>query len=216
MFVTRSIVEREPGGLRDDSRTGRVGGVVRIDVGNADVENITVALQAGVDITGRVSIDRGPLTAGDPDVGRIRVFLRPEPVIPQLTPVPSRTNPDGTFTVAGVIPFEYRLQVTGLPENHYVRSARLGEADVLNSLLRLDGPPRGTLEVVIGTDPGTLDAIVRDERQSLVPGVRVVLVPDPARRGRSELFRTATADANGRIHMEASRRVTTLCSRGRK
>ena len=202
VFVTRSIVEREPGGLRDDSRTGRVGGVVRIDVGNADVENITVALQAGVDITGRVSIDRGPLTAGDPDVGRIRVFLRPEPVIPQLTPVPSRTNPDGTFTVAGVIPFEYRLQVTGLPENHYVRSARLGEADVLNSLLRLDGPPRGTLEVVIGTDPGTLDAIVRDERQSLVPGVRVVLVPDPARRGRSELFRTATADANGRIHME--------------
>ena len=202
VFVSRSIVGREPGGLPDDSRTGRVGGVVRIDVGNADVENITVALQAGVDITGRVSIDRGPLAEGDPDVGRIRVFLRPEPLIPQLTPVPSRTDQDGTFTVGGVIPFEYRMQVTGLPKNHYVRSARLGEADVLNSLLRLDGPPRGILEVDIGTDPGTLDAIVRDERQSLVPGVRVVLVPSPARRLRSDLFRTATTDADGRIHLE--------------
>ena len=202
VFITRSSVRREPDGLPDDSRTGRVGGVVRIDVGNADVENITVALQAGVDIAGRVSIDRGPLAEGDPDVGRIRVFLRPEPSIPQLTPVPSRTDADGTFTVGGVIPFEYRVQVTGLPKNHYVRSARLGEADVLNALLRLDGSPRGTLEVVIGTDPGSLDAIVRDDRQNLVPGVRVVLVPDPARRVRTDLFRTVRTDADGRIHME--------------
>ena len=78
----------------------------------------------------------------------------------------------------------------------------LGEADLLNSLLRLDGPPRGSMEVVIGTDPGTLDAIVRDDCQNLVPGVRVGLVPDPARRLRSDLFRAATADADGRIHME--------------
>ena len=202
MSFSRSTIRRELGGLLDDSRTGRVGGVVRIDVGNADVENITVALQAGVDITGRVSIDRGPIAEGDADLGRIRVFLRPDPLIPQLTPVPSRTDPDGRFTVGAVIPFEYRVEVTGLPRNHYVRSARLGEADVLNSLLRLDGPPRGMLEVDIGTDPGTLEAIVRDERQSLVPGVRVVLVPDPARRLRSDLFRTATADADGRIRME--------------
>ncbi len=202
VFFVMSTLRRELGGLPDDSRTGRVGGVVRIDVGNADVENITVALQAGLDITGRVSIDRGPLAEGDADLGRIRVFLRPDPLIPQLTPVPSRTDPDGRFTVGGVIPFEYRVEVTGLPKNHYVRSARLGEADVLNSLLRLDGPPRGMLEVDIGTDPGTLEAIVRDERQSLVPGVRVVLVPDPARRLRSDLFRTATADADGRIRME--------------
>ena len=203
VMIFRSLTpRRETGRLPADSPASRLRGVVRIDVGNADVENITVALQAGVDITGRVSIDQGPLAEGDPDAGRIRVLLRPVPLIPQLTPVPPRTDPAGTFTVAGVIPFEYRVQVTGLGKNHYVRSVRLGEADVLNSLLRLDGPPRGAMEVVIGTDPGTLDAIVRDDRQNLVPGVRVVLVPDRARRLRSDLFRAATADADGRIHME--------------
>ena len=203
LVLFRSSTERpEPGRLSGDSPTGRLAGVVRIDVGNADVRNITVSLQAGVDITGRVNIDQGLASERDVDLGRIRVLLRPDPLLPQLTPVPPRTDPDGTFTVTGVIPFEYRLQVTGLSRNHYVRSARLGEADVLNSRLRLDGPPRGAMEVVIGTDAGTLDAIVRDDHQSLVTGVRVVLVPDPPRRQRSDLFRTAIADADGRIHVE--------------
>ena len=49
---------------------------------------------------------------------------------------------------------------------------------------------------------GASDAIVRDDRQNLVPGVRVVLVPDPARRVRSDLFRAVRTDADGRIHME--------------
>ena len=180
----------------------RLGGVVTIDVGNADVENVTIPLQAGVDISGHVRIDRAPDAEADPDPGRVRVFLRPEPAISQLTPVPTPTSPDGTFTVAGVIPFDYRVTVSGLEKNHYIRSVRLGDTDILNSLLRLDGPPRGTMEVIVGTDSGSVDAIVRDDRQDLVPGVRVVLVPDPARRFRSELFRTATTDAEGRIHIE--------------
>ena len=98
VFFVMSTLRRELGGLPDDSRSGQVGGVVRIDVGNADVENITVALQAGVDITGRLSIDRGPLAEGDADLGRIRVFLRPDPLIPAADPgsFPEPTRTEGS------------------------------------------------------------------------------------------------------------------------
>ena len=96
-----------------------------------------------------------------------------------------------------------RLTVTAMPRGGYVKSAALGGSDASNLLLHIDGEARGGLDVVVGTNPGSLDATVQNERQEAVPGVTVVLVPSGAQRLRSELYRSVTSDASGRIHLDS-------------
>lgn len=179
----------------------RLAARVPLDVGNADVDGVIVSLQPGFNITGRITIEGSKNAENDATRG-IRVQLRPEPFIPQLTPLPPTTGSDGMFTLAGVIPGDYRLTVVGVPRNSYVKSMRLGEADLSNLKFTIDGEPRGSMDIVIGTNPGAFDVSVVDDKQNFVAGITVVLVPDAARRQRSELYRTANTDAAGRIHLD--------------
>jgi hypothetical protein len=109
---------------------------------------------------------------------------------------------DGSFSLAGVTPGTYRLSVTGLPRNTYVKSARLGGVDILNGGLRIDSSPNGSLDIVVGNSPGIVDATVVDERQMPVPAVTVALVPTGTQEKRYDVYRNATSDASGRIHLE--------------
>ena len=90
-----------------------------------------------------------------------------------------------------------------MPRGGYVKSAALGGSDASNLLLHIEGEPRGGLDVLVGTNPGSLDATVQNESQEAVLGVTVVLVPSGTQQLRSELYRSATSDASGRIHLDS-------------
>jgi len=135
-------------------------------------------------------------------VTNMRVVLRPDPMIPQLSPVPGSVNANGTFTITDVAPGDYRLTVTALGRRGYVKIATLSGSDALNLPVHIDGELRGSLDVVVGANPGMLDAVVQNEKQEAVPGVRVVLVPSGIQRLRSELYLSATSDASGRAQFE--------------
>ena len=47
----------------------------------------------------------------------------------------------------------------------YVKSVRLGDADVLNGGLHLDGRPDVPLEIVIGTTPGSVEGVVVNQNR---------------------------------------------------
>ena len=82
----------------------------------------------------------------------------------------------------------------------YVKSIRLGDVDVLNSGLRLQGAPAGQLEIVIGTAPGAVEGSVFNDSQTAGPGVTVVLLPDVRRR--TDLYKTTTTDPSGRFRID--------------
>jgi hypothetical protein len=109
---------------------------------------------------------------------------------------------DGSFSIVGVTPGLYRLSVTGLPRGSYLKSARLGGADLLNGGLRIDSSPNGALDIVLGTSPGTVDATVVDDRQLPVAAMTVALVPEGAQQKRLDVYRNATSDASGKIHLD--------------
>jgi hypothetical protein len=173
----------------------------QVDVVNADVEGVTLLLENGFNVNGKVTLEGR--ASGDAATSGVRIQLQSDPMIPPLAVPAFSTEADGTFSITGVPPGNYRLSVGALPRNTYVKAALIGGVDVLNAGgLPLDGEPRGGLEILLGNSPGAVEAAVVDSRQLPLSGVTVVLVPDSARRKRYDLFRQATSDATGRIRIE--------------
>jgi hypothetical protein len=101
------------------------------------------------------------------------------------------------LTVRNVPPDHYALRLSGsLLRKSYVKSARTGEADVLADGLSLTGPGTIGIEIVIASDGGAIEGVVRDENQQPVSGATILLAPD--RRTRADLFQSVTSDQNGR------------------
>jgi hypothetical protein len=83
-------------------------------------------------------------------------------------------------------------------------SARFGTEDVLDRPIRVIGDTQGRqLDIAVSLRMGTLDVVVADANGRPVAGITAALVPDPPRRNHSELYRTATTDASGQIHLDA-------------
>jgi hypothetical protein len=210
-----------PHTLMGTAGTGR--GYAFVDVGDADIEGVQIVAIPAVNIAGRIVVE-GPVPSAD--LEDLRISLRRDlPVPTALSPMRSPDNnadyslprPDGSFVVEAT-PGDLRINIApilnvasrtqGVPnlpvpaslQRAYVKSVRLGDVDVLNNGLRLQGPVAGTLEIVIGTTPGTLEGSVLNDGQPAGPGVSVVLVPDVRRR--TDLYRTGTTDASGGFHLD--------------
>jgi hypothetical protein len=112
----------------------------------------------------------------------------------------NRSTRDGSFSLNGVLPGEYTVVVTG-NEDFYLQSIRLGAQDVLTNGLRVEGPVQGELDIVLGTRGGIIEGTVLDARQEPPANIMVVAVPDAARRGRSDVYKTSTTDAAGRFEL---------------
>jgi hypothetical protein len=194
-------------------------GRVDIQVGYADLEDVTIPVSQGFDLSGRVAIEGRAATSAD--LAALRISLAMDPVVPGLAPTSySLVLPNGTLTLAagrgdfrvGVAPIlnlpggpRFGPTRTAVPpglQNAYLKAIRLGNADVLNAGLHLDRQPDVPLEIVIGTTPGVLDGAVVNENRQPVPNATVALLPDAARRSRVDLFKSAVADASGRFRLE--------------
>jgi len=191
-----------------NDRNSMLTGRVALDIGGADVQNVSLVVSPGYSLAGRLTIDGRTAAPGtnNPDTARIRVMLRPGTGggFQQFRggQNAAQVQADGTFTLPSLGQDNYRLNVAGLPRNAYVRTARLGSTDVLNEGLHIDRQPNGLLDILIGTDAGTADGTVVNDKQEPSVNVPVVLVPDPARRNRSDLYRNVSTDAAGRFHIE--------------
>ena len=171
---------------------------VEVRSGAVSIDNLVLELAPGFELTGRLTAP-----AGTPvDFAGVRVALRGERTTFGVGPAPGPVNPDGTFTISGLPPSDYRLMVQGLPPGAYVQEARLGTLDALNNAFRIDAGVRSVLDILLGSGPGRVDVAVFSPAQERLPGTRVVLVPDPARRGRSDLYRAGISDANGVVQFQ--------------
>ena len=109
--------------------------------------------------------------------------------------------------IGGVLPGEYRVIVTPMPE-HYVKSVTFERNDALNSTIAIpesrsapaEGVPVPSLEIMLSSNVARIEGVVTDDRLQPVPGVQAVLVPD-RNRDRAELFKAVTTDPAGRFSM---------------
>jgi hypothetical protein len=98
------------------------------------------------------------------------------------------------------LPGEYVLVVNGLPTGFYLKEARLGDLDLLNSRLRFTGSESAALNIAISPNTGAVDGNVSDAQGQPLPGARVVMIPE-RNRERTELFRPAVSDPSGHFRI---------------
>jgi protocatechuate 3,4-dioxygenase beta subunit len=168
-----------------------------IEVGDKDIEGITLSLNPSFSLSGKLTIEGRPTGIADPDYGRALFTLTGLGIPSGLL-----NSTTGNFTYPTVRPGEIRFLLLRPPAGLYYKSARLGSREVLDSGFELNSQPSDTLEIVLSPKAATITVTVVDENQKPVQGATAVVVSDPARRKRQDLNRSATSNAAGQVTFE--------------
>lgn len=162
-----------------------------VEVGNSDVEGITLALLPGGTVSGKVVVEGGGLPES-----RVFVNLRPEDVLSRGGN--ARVQADGSFQIRNVSAGEYQVTVNGAPEDYYLKSVRRGNEVFANRSVPLLQDTAG-LEVVLSPSGARVEGQVLTEENLPASGVTVVLVPARELRHLRVAYRTATTDVTGQF-----------------
>jgi protocatechuate 3,4-dioxygenase beta subunit len=188
---------------------------VSIDIGNSSAENVSLTMTPGYTLMGKVAMENPPATTDGSGPRGMRVTLTHDPDLVGLPGAPQgAVQANGTFCLANVAQGDYRVYVPPLLntfqwgtstippllQNGYIKSIRLGGADVLSSGLRLNFAPQEPLEILIGSGAKLSGTVINDKRESVV-NATVALVPTSSRE-RLDLYRTTTSDKDGRYKMQ--------------
>jgi hypothetical protein len=170
----------------------------QLEVGNSDVEGVTITISRGTDIPGRLMWESVP--ARDPGDLRIRLQALGEE---QLYFAESTVRQDGTFHLKNVPEGSYRpvVYLDSREENFFLKSARYGTATVTDAGFTVQIGADASLELTLSSHPAQLSGVVLDADSVLAAGATVVLIPDPPHRGIVELYKSTTTDQNGRFFM---------------
>ena len=197
---------------------GGLSGFAVIDVGNTNIDGLQIPVLPGVDIPLNIAM---PGVTFDPAwIKNLRMTLHRKPVVtgapvgggtitagwpglgslfanPEITP-----TDNGGLMLRGVPLGDFTVEISGIPQGGYVKSVSLGRTDVLAEGLQVMRPVQNSMELVIATDSGTLTGRVFDARLQPTGNVTAVLVPDPARRYRVDLYQSSNTDGQGAFRFD--------------
>jgi hypothetical protein len=188
--LTASIRSGEP----DDWHLARR----QLEVGNTDVDGVTITISPGVDISGRLTWGGTP--ANDPSSLHIRLQAlgQDQPYFSQPT-----VRPDGTFKFKDVPEGSYRpvVHLYGPVEKFFLKSARYGSATITDAGFTVQPGADLSLELTMSSHVAQLSGVVLDADSLPAAGAPVVLIPDPPHRGLVEKYKSMTTDQNGKFIM---------------
>jgi protocatechuate 3,4-dioxygenase beta subunit len=158
-----------------------------VEVGQSDIDNLTLTLTPGGEIPGVVKMEGG---TGDVPKGLV---IQLEPTSEADSPSTPLKN-DGSFRLQHVQAETYAVRVYGLPETTYVKGVRFGEADAPDSGLDFSrGFTPGELVIALAPTAAHVDGTVLDDQGQPFAGARVVIALE---KGRSLVVPT---DLSGRF-----------------
>jgi hypothetical protein len=146
-------------------------------VGNSAEVNVNVVLRGDIELRGVVA----PASTGEKLPEGLKIVAEPRNSGATRT---TGVSSDGTFTLRLTAGETYDLLLQDPPNDTYLQSARLNQADVLSTGLRLESAGVATLSLVVDERGG----LVRGETQ---PGVNVILLPQ-----EGPLLRYSESQAN--------------------
>lgn len=177
--------------LNDKAGYFEVGGRQKVEVAGEDIDSLTIVVGAGAIVRGRVVI-AGPETL---TLSRIGLGLHSSDG-EDVGANPGPVKNDGTFEITALQDGTYTLEVWGLEDNWYMKSARFGGDDVLSDGLVLEkGASSGKLEITLASTSAQVEGAVSDDDGPVV-GAKVRIAPDPETpytRFRSKHTRTDQA-----------------------
>jgi hypothetical protein len=170
-----------------------------VDVLGSDIDNLVLTVSPGLSVPGHVRIEGSEASATD--LQRVGISLQSTAggvsLLSLIQGGVVRIAQDGSFSVPRITEGDYRLVVNGTAPNLYLKEARLGQRDA-TGVVTISEPLNGSLELVLGRNPGQVAGTVVDATMKPISGVQAVLIPDRARE-RQDLYKTAVSDQEGRF-----------------
>jgi len=181
---------------------------IPVDVYGSDIDNVVVTITPGVTIPGRIRLEGSPVNSPNNPNQTDNPFRTYSISLNSASGggslilallgggVSGKPAADGTFSLQRVAPGDYKISVSGLGPNMYIKEARLDQTDILGGL-KIGDRISGQLEVTLSYNAGTVEGTITDSISKPVSGVQAVLIPDI--RERRELFKTAITDQSGKV-----------------
>jgi hypothetical protein len=211
-FIIRNVL---PGVYDLATFISNMDAATTVDVRNRDVENVSLSLTPGFPLPTRVTMEGAAPGASLPNGLTMLIGSSPPT---QGTSPNQPVDPRGSFSIPNVgtddtrvyvlpmlsTPVMAALNIPDQLQGVYVKSAKLGGVDVLNTGFHFAGEPDKVLEIVLAKNAGSLAGRVEDDRKQSVPGVFVTLIPDipTARLYRTDMYKTTSTDAEGRFEIK--------------
>jgi protocatechuate 3,4-dioxygenase beta subunit len=178
-----------------------VTGVAQVDVGDSDIDNISIQLQPGADIAGRLRIEgANDLSALAQSNVQVRLFPKDMTFI-FGSQASGRVGDDGAFTLKNAGPQPMNVSVSGLPAGYYVKAINYGQQDAKANGLTYVGSS-DAVEIVVSPNGATVQGLVHTHGGDPVSGATVVLAPPLEERSNSQRFRMARTDQNGHFSLK--------------
>ncbi len=174
-----------------------------LDVGSGPIDGLAITLQPSAELHGRLKVEGS--TA--PDIKNFRVTLATRSSGAMMGPGGGQQfgglKEDNTFTLANVNADQYDIRVSGIPDGGYVKSIKLGDADVTDTGLDFTSAViPAELTVVVNMAAATIDGVVQTDQSQPASGVIVVLVPEGTKREVDRYYSTATTDDAGHFTLK--------------
>jgi hypothetical protein len=164
----------------------------KIETGNDDIANIELGLRSPVTVRGRV-LATSPGAFAQRDV---HVWLNPADQTANNFGA-ADVNKDGTFRIDQLAEGSYRVNVTGLVDGWYLKSARFGMEDALEHGVRVSrGAVSPLLELSVSPNASQVQGIVV-QAGNPVAGADVQLRPETDNPNRKDLRDAAKTDQYG-------------------
>jgi len=169
-----------------------------IEVGNADVEGVSLTITPGILINGHVTWDGKPALESE----ELNVYLRSAVSGSSiLYHEGAKVSEDGVFSLKNVWEDTYHLLTYGESADCYLKSVRYGTSDALEDGFTVQRGTDASLEVTLSSRGARVQGTVTDADGLPVAGVWVVLVPEEAHRGQTQMYKVATTDQYGHFEL---------------
>ena len=171
-----------------------------VQVGDADVRNVEVAVSRGVEVSGRILVDG----KANVDLTLLTGVLQPEQPSPMRSFTPYVENAsvkqDGSFVFQDVPEGKYRIDFFRIPAGFYLKSGRAPGVLELGVTVNRSQSVQA-LELALSSGVARLEGTVTKEQQPC-PGTAVVLVPNSERRSQPRYYRQTFSDRQGRFALQ--------------
>lgn len=174
-------------------------GTASIEVRDADVSGVQLAIEPSVEVRGRFRLDTGE----ELDWRQVQITLEPDGPREADTPMMFRMQSDGSFRVQNVQPGNYHVVVTSsssVLRDYIVKEVNANGKDVGDSGFTVgNGAP--FLDIVGSAKGGTVEGVALDDQGKPLPEVQIVCIPDAARRKRHDVYQQVQTDQRGHFSL---------------
>lgn len=166
---------------------------VPVDVGNGDINNVSLRLQPPLSLSGVLTVDS---TQPNVRLGSLRLTFTPSEPGPggQGRNGQAQLADDGTFQ-ATLAADAYLIEAGGMPDGYYLKSVKLAGREMPDATLDLNYGG-GQVQVVLAPTAGDITGTVQNSHGDPAASVQVTAVPTSGSL-RKDMNKLVTTDAMG-------------------